>query len=175
MSSFGKLSSSPPSSSPAPSTSLSAATVGSLKPLDFLARTEGRGQTSVEYEVWDTAHRLYVYVATCHRATNPERLEFFRRLVRLCFSHRAILLEGVASLPMDDTTTFEACAICRRREYSSESSSPSTRTTGHCCWFRPDSHAWGFLQQLLVLCDNNSELFGDEVSAEEFQRLFVFA
>ena len=158
------------------STPSSSTFVGSLAPLTFLARTEGQGQTSAENEIWDAVHRLYVYVATCHRAGNTERLELFRRLVRLCIRHRAILLGGVASLAADDdTTTFEACAICRRREYSTETSSQSERTTGHCCWFRPDSHARGFLLQVLGLCDNNSELFDDEVNSEEFQKLFVFA
>ncbi|KAL1899525.1 hypothetical protein Sste5346_002926 [Sporothrix stenoceras] len=134
------------------------------------------GQTSVEAEVWDAAHRLYTYVAFCQRSPNTERLVFFRRLVRLCFHNRSILLKGVSSLAVnDDKTIFEACGVCRRREYSAETEGKSARTTGNCCWFRPGSHARGFLRQVHALCDDHPELFGDEVSMEEFENLFVFA
>jgi hypothetical protein len=182
MSSTGKSSSSPSSSSSSssissPTSLLSPAVLveTNLSPLTFLARTEGRGYTSVEAEIWDTVHRLYVYLATCQRAPHAERLAYFRCLVRLCIRHRPLLLRGVASLATDgDAASFEACVICRRGEYA-ESEPQSARTTRYCCWFRPDSHAQGFLQQVLALCDNNLDLFGDEVSLEEFQGLFVFA
>lgn len=167
----------PPTFSSIPSLSPAILTHNNLTPTSFLARTEGGlGQTSVEAEVWDAAHRLYTYVASCQRSPTAERLTFFRRLVRLCLHNRSILLKGVSSLAVDGgEATFEACGVCHRREYSVEMEGKSAQTTGNCCWFRPDNHARGFLRQVLALCDNHPELFGDEVSMEEFEGLFVFA
>ncbi|ERT01435.1 hypothetical protein HMPREF1624_02682 [Sporothrix schenckii ATCC 58251] len=146
-----------------------------LSPDAFLARTDGRGYTSAETEIWDTAHRLYVYLATCQRAPKPERLRFFRLLVRLCIRHRSMLLKGVSSQAEDKgMASIEACAVCYRRKYSEEKELQSERTTGHCCWFRPDSRARGFLDLVRSLCDDHPELFGDDVSLEELDGLFVF-
>ncbi|CAK7218655.1 hypothetical protein SEUCBS140593_003621 [Sporothrix eucalyptigena] len=135
-----------------------------LTPTAYLDRIGG-GQTAAENEIWDTAHRLYVYLATGHGEDNLTRIQLFQRLVRLCYRHRSTLLDGFVALRNGEI--LEACTTCCHRE----NASPSTefvRTIGHCCWYRPDAQALAFLQQLLTLCDSQyHELFNGSRNAKE--------
>ncbi|CAK7230985.1 hypothetical protein SBRCBS47491_007776 [Sporothrix bragantina] len=167
----GQLSSSSSTSSSSPSN-----LPGHLSPTTYLERIGG-GQTSAEHEIWDIAHRLYVYLATCQRENNLTRIEFFQRLVRLCIRHRGILLAGVESLENNNSVVLESCTTCSHREYSSSSSSGlSLRTTGHCCWFHPDEQARTFLRQLVALCDSwYMDLFNGSTRPAELSEMFTFA
>ncbi|CAK7239147.1 MAG: hypothetical protein STHCBS139747_000574 [Sporothrix thermara] len=143
-----------------------------LSPTAYLERIGG-GQTSADHELWDTAHRLYVYLATCQREHSFTRIELFQRLVRLCIRHRGVLLAEVESLEHGEEVFLESCATCNYRVYSS---SPSHTTASHCCWFRPDEQAKIFLRQLVALCDSQyTDLFNGATSPEELSEMFTFA
>ncbi|CAK7217278.1 hypothetical protein SCUCBS95973_003093 [Sporothrix curviconia] len=147
-----------------------------LTPTAYLERIGG-GQTAAEHEIWDTAHRLYVYLATSQRETSfTPRIVFLQRLVRLCSRHSDILLAGIEALDQNDNITLERCTTCINREFSSPASNLSSRTTGHCCWFRPDAQARAFLWQLVAFCDSQyTDLFNGSTSPEELSEMFTFA
>ncbi|EPE05971.1 hypothetical protein F503_02800 [Ophiostoma piceae UAMH 11346] len=117
-------------------------------PETFLYRMGG-GATSAAFEIWATAHRQYVILATCQKTDTATRLFAFRCFMRLVMRYRQVLVSD-----------SETCPLCRRNarlnnKFSATENIENTEnraaTAANCCWYRPDARGTAVLALLRKL------------------------